>query len=132
MTRFNSIVPDVEKLVFEPLSARKPVAGKVCRIDRVLVVVTDKGRIYSSQVAHRFFYTRGTGMFRETFEALHRLGRITKAQADAHLADVQAIRDAQNKDHMASTISRYAEELGMKPTNAQQGKLARLQKDGKK
>lgn len=126
MTHIDSVVPAVDALVFWPLPPRRPVSGRVCRVDDAVVVLTDAGRIYSSEVQNRVAYLRGSAKFERTFAALVKLGVVTKAETDAHLADVAAIRKADSDKWEAKRMLEGAKALGIKLTVAQRGQLLRV------
>lgn len=121
MTHVYSVVPAVDALVFHPLPSRRPVSGRVCRVEGAVVVLTDAGRIYSSEVQNRVVYLRGSAKFERTFAALVKLGVVTKAEADAHLADIAAIRKADSDKWEAKRMLDGAKALGIKLTVAQRG-----------
>ena len=126
MTHVYSVVPAVDALVFHPLPPRRPVAGRVCRVDDAVVVLTDAGRIYSSEVQNRVAYLRGSAKFERTFAALVKLGVVTKAEADAHLADVAAIRKRDSANYDARRMPESAKGLGIKLSATQRQQLARV------
>lgn len=126
MTHVYSVVPAVDALVFHPLPPRRPVAGRVCRVDDAVVVLTDAGRIYSSEVQNRVAYLRGSAKFERTFAALVKLGVVTKAEADAHLADVAAIRKRDSDKYDARRMLESAKGLGIKLSATQRQQLARV------
>lgn len=132
MTHIHSVVPAVDALVFWPLPPRRPVSGRVCRVHRAVVVVTEAGRVYSSEVQDRVAYMRGSAKFESTFAALVKLGVVSKAEADAHLADIAAIRKADSDKWEAKRMLEGAKALGIKLTVAQRGQLLRVAMDAVK
>lgn len=130
MTHVYSVVPAVDALVFHPLPPRRPVAGRVCRVDDAVVVLTDAGRIYSSEVQNRVAYLRGSAKFERTFAALVKLGVVTKAEADAHLADVAAVRKRDSDKYDARRMLESAKGLGIKLSAAQRQQLRKVALNG--
>jgi len=126
VTHIHSVVPAVDALVFWPLPPRRPVSGRVCRVHGAVVVVTEVGRVYSSEVQDRVAYLRGSAKFESTFAALVKLGVVSKAEADAHLADIAAIRKADSDRWEAKRMLDGAKALGIKLTVAQRGQLLRV------
>lgn len=111
MTRIDSVVPAVDALVFWPLPPRRPVSGRVCRVHGAVVVVTEAGRVYSSEVQDRVAYLRGSAKFESTFAALVKLGVVSKADSDKW---------------EAKRMLEGAKALGIKLTVAQRGQLLRV------
>jgi hypothetical protein len=117
-----STYEEVQKLRFHPLKSKTPVDGRVCRVDRTIVVVTDKGWIYSSQVNDRMYYSAISNVD-DTLEALFKLGRISKEAFEGHVTARRALHAKRNLKWQAESVKDYVEALGIKLTKPQLVKL---------
>ena len=124
MTSLMSPVPKIDSLSLDHLPAGKVVnVAKAVRVDRTVIFITDKGRLYNAS-QNNFCYTLGsTEVSTPIVKALHKLGAITAAQRDAHITAATAARKRSDQRWKADVLITSAKELGIKLTAAQLAKV---------
>ncbi len=131
MTNFISPVEKIDHLVLEKIPTNRTInVVKATRDGRVSLLLASDGKVYSS-AADSFSYTLGKhDRQTSTMRALQRLGVITKAQMEQHLAACERRTVQREKMHAADAISSYAETLGIKLTKAQQARVDAARRNG--
>lgn len=118
--RIDSKVDDISKLCIYAIPTRPVSVVTAARHDAsgTVVLLDDKGKVYSSQVRRGTFWTN-TNRMRGTIELLIRMGLLTAKAVKQHEdAEVMASILADRKD-AADGLLQDARTLGLRLTNAQ-------------
>lgn len=131
MTNFISPVEKIDHLVLKKIPTDRTInVVKATRDGRVTLLLASDGKVYSS-AADNFSYSLGRHINQtSTMRALRRLGVITKAQMEQHLAACEQRSLRRNMRHAADSITTDAKLLGIQLTKAQQAKIDAARRNG--
>lgn len=110
-----------ENLWIEPFPT-KPIDGKIVRVDRTMVGVDKKGKLYSTQVDRGVSYSIRSNM-ESTFKGLVKLKVLKAADVRAHEAYRKEINDRRDREYASEYILKNAKEAGIKLTPVQEAIL---------
>ena len=127
MTNYMSPVQKIDQMFLEPIPTDRAInVVKATRDGRVTLLLASDGRVYSNMSAN-VSYTLGVSDIQtSTMNALRRLGVITKAQMEEHLAAGEKRDQPRRRQWAADSIVGDAKVLGIKLTKAQQAKVDAL------
>lgn len=131
MTSFSSPVPEIAALHIDPIPTRPIKVARAVRVEGTVVLVDEKGRIYSDGVHARAHFTLsridmgGTG---RTFEACRRLGLVSKAMLAEHARVVKEREQHRDRKWAADSIEEKVKALGLVLTPKQKRVIAAAKK----
>jgi len=124
VSNFMSPVQKIDALFLEPIPTNRAITVvKATRDGRITLLLAGDGKIYSSMSAKVSYMLGSSDIQTSTMRALHRLGVITKAQMDEHLAAGEKHSEQRRRKWAADSIVGDAKVLGIKLTKAQQAKV---------
>ena len=131
MSTILSPIASIDRIQIEPFPTNRLVrVARAVRVGRTIVLVDDKGTIYSSQVSASCAYAFGCNM-EDTLRGVQRLGLLSKAAVDQHQGLIKERDDRRKRFYAAQNIEEQAKLLGFKLTNAQRGRIERALKTDK-
>jgi len=119
VSRIQSPVEEVEKLLFYPLPSRKKIdVSAVVRVNRTHVFLSTSGKLYSTQVRDKCYYTL-TGGLEDTLDGCRILGLLSKEAVAKHNAEVSLMLSKRERKWSADSIVTNMKTLGLRMTKAQ-------------
>lgn len=117
---FSSTVPEIEDLTFYGIPTQRIVEfQRVIRQPNLTVWEGSDKKLYSASVRCRGHYGFGRGSTDDYIRAAHKLGRITKAQADKHFKDADDFEAKKKRCELANTFIHQAAKLGIELSQKQ-------------
>lgn len=131
MSTILSPIASIDRIQIEPFPTNRLVrVARAVRVGRTIVLVDEKGTIYSSQASASCAYAFGCNM-EDTLRGVQRLGLLSKAAVDQHQGLIKERDDRRRRFYAAQAMASNAEALGLKLTNAQRGRIERALKTDK-
>lgn len=120
-----SAVTSLDSLLVYPIPSKAIKNVTAIRIDRTVVLIDGKGRLYSTQVQGRFSFGAGENResIRNTITGAARLGAISKAAMEEDLRFRQAADLEREMQYAAFQILAGAKQLGIEFTEAQRRRI---------
>jgi hypothetical protein len=124
-SHFISAVDSIDNMSVHAIPAKPLKNVTAIRIDRTVVLVDQKGRVYSTQPTGNFAIRPDDNhaSIRQTIIGAARLGAISKKAMEQDLQIRQAAALEREKRHAASMIVAHANSLGIKFTEAQRRRI---------
>lgn len=115
-----SPVKKINELWIYEFPAGKPInVKKACRVAGVTLLINDKGRVYTTR-GKSASYMLGRGDLTDAMiKALQRLGAITKAQLEEHMAAATKRSEDRRKKYAADELLSASKILGVPLTKTQ-------------
>lgn len=133
VSHVHSSTPGCDTYV-HPIPTKPLAVDRVVRVNRTTVFLDTKGRIYSTRIQDGFAFTTAWSdrqQFQDLYQALVKLGVISKEAVEAHLAEAKRIGDAIEAKHAARAVLDNAARCGLKLDPAQRAKLELLSPEKK-
>lgn len=118
----SSKIADIAKLAFYPLPTVPTKVARAIRVEKVLVVIGENGRVYTSEIQDWTYWTRIERLSR-TVAGLIKLGMLTDEAVAQHKAAVKTEAEATDRRRASLHILESIEAAGVKLTKAQLAKL---------
>lgn len=127
MTHLISKIDSINKLVFEPITAKVIKSIKAVRVEGTTVVLGANGVVYVSGIKGRLAYPFTTRSLESALTACIKMGVLTPAAVEQHRAHQKARSLAREQMWSADSIVSNAKTLGLKLTKAQQKLIEKAQ-----
>jgi hypothetical protein len=128
MAHLRSPVKKIRDIWIEPIPGGRIIpAAKVVKVDGIVFILGKNGKIYCNQVMKRGFYLLSKYSWMVPFLwALHRMGYLTKAEMEEHLAAAEKAQRGYRLRASLQSFHEAVEELGLKITVAQHRRLVKV------
>lgn len=110
--RINSKIDQISKLLFNPLPVKPTTVTKAVRTNDVIVLIDEKGRIYTSQASHRRYWVE-IERFDSTVQGLIKMGLLTDNAVAEHKAAQKVEEEARTRHYAARELLEAAETLAI-------------------
>jgi hypothetical protein len=127
MSTICSKIESIDRLWFEPFSAKAVKVVKACAVDTTIVAIGEDGKIYTNGVIKRIAYSchGDEGKISRVLDGCIKLGVLSASAVRQHKSDVAARAKKREMRWAADQIEDYANRLGISFTDEQLDEIAK-------
>lgn len=125
MSTICSKIDSIDRLWFEPITAKTIKVSKLTRVDNTIVALGTDGKIYTTGVISRVSYSchGDDGKISRVLDGCIKLGALSTKAVRQHKEDVAKRMAIRDQKYAAKQLADYAERAGIELTAEQLAKI---------